>query len=139
MFRWNNFCETLKVGLSWLTSHTMFSLRTKLCLGERTKKNRVGQNPNIPFIDHVSKNFDISGRYISAQWVENFSETLRLSGNSNTCVLTPVQTNKQLFWRVNELYASTISRDIFYNLGMIAVHNYKCFAKVLWRSTVTIK
>ena len=27
-------------------------------------------------------------------------------------------------------------RDIFYNLGMIAVHIYKCFAKVLWKIKV---
>ena len=39
-------------------------------------------------------------------------------------------------WRGNEFYASAISRDIFYNLGMIAVHIYKCFAKVLWKSKV---
>ena len=29
----------------------------------------------------------------------------------------------------NEFYASAISQNILYNLGMIAVHIYKCFAK----------
>ena len=43
---------------------------------------------------------------------------------------------KNHFWRGNEFYASTISRDIFYNLGMIAVHIYKCFVNILWRIKV---